>query len=66
MRAVLIVAAALIAVLLIAQRSTVTAEPCADACEKAYAACSKACKQTDTDCFTKCINEKGSCLTQCK
>ena len=66
MRATIIVVGALIAALLIANRSTVGADTCSDACQKTYASCSKSCKQSDTDCFTKCINEQQSCLAQCK
>ena len=66
MRAAMIVVGALFVAFLMAQMGSVSAETCADSCDKAYASCSKACKSTDTDCFTKCINEKDSCLVMCK
>jgi hypothetical protein len=66
LRAILMVVVALSAALVIAQFGGATAQTCADACTKAYAACSRSCKSTDTDCFTRCINERESCLAKCQ
>ncbi len=66
MRLTIIVVGALLAALLIANRSPVGADTCSDACQAKYAACNKSCKKKGTDCFTKCINEQESCLIQCK
>jgi hypothetical protein len=64
-RAIVVVVGALFAAFLIAQRGAATADSCADACQRAYAACTKSCKKNNTNCFTKCINEQQSCLARC-